>query len=350
MRTKRFGILGAVLAGGLVLVGCGTSEPEAPPAAEETEPTGEWAEVVAAAEGEGQVLVYSVLVPAVNALIEEGFEDAHPDIDLEIIGLAGAEINPRVQAERSADIATADLVIGVDYQEMLNYAANGDLYDAIGPNATDERWQESGGLIDGKIQMTAVTGIVMAWNTELVSEPPADLLDVLDERFEGMVGMPDHSNQAVASFWAFLEGLDPDYWEKLNALSPKIYPHAVAQQEAVISGEIGVSIYTVPAVLQPMVEQGAPLDWAAPNPMWGPQTLAYMPNWNPTNPNAAQVLFDWLASDEGQQVVATNNVSVLDTPGTLQPFADTSIVEFDTQLDPEWQAESERRWNEAFGR
>lgn len=355
MQRNRFKALGALAAASaLVLAGCASGEPDettGEPTGEPTAaPTGEWAEVVAAAEEEGTVLVYSVLVPAVNELVEEKFEEDYPGIDIEIVRVLGNEIDARMQAERETNTATADLVINVDYDSMLQYAADGDLYDALGPNATDERWIEAGGLIDDKIQLTATTGIVMAWNTDIVSEPPTSIEDVLDPRFDGLIGVPANDNLALSSFWAFLNDLTPTYWEELAALNPKYYSSAVPLQEALVAGEIGVTFYAVPAILNPVIEQGAPLDWAAPNPMWGPQTLSYMPNWNPTNPNAAQVVFDWLGSEAGQTVVGTDNVSVLDTPGTLQTFENTAVVDFDSQLDAAWVEEQQAEWRAVFGR
>lgn len=353
MRPIRLFTLGALaLTSALVLAGCSApadtaDTAELPPM---PEATGEWAEVVAAAEAEGVVSVYSVLVPAVNTKIEEEFEKAYPKIDIQIVRVLGNEIDARMKAERETGAATADLVLNVDYDSMLQYAADGDLFDAVGPNATDARWIESGGLIDDKIQLTATTGIVMAWNTDIVSDPPKNIEDILDDRFQGLVGVPANDNLSLASFWAFLTDLKPTYWEELADQDPKFYSSAVPTQEALVSGEIGVTFYAVPAILEPVIAQGAPLDWAAANPMWGPQTLSYMPNWNPSSPNAAQVVFDWLGSEQGQAVVGTDNVSVLDTPGTLQTFENTHMVDFDTQLDPEWVAAQQAEWRKVFGR
>lgn len=335
----------------VMLAGCsGAAAEEDSAPAPSVSVDGEWGEVIKAAEDEGVVSVYSVLVPAVNELVEKNFEKAYPGIDIQIVRVLGNEIDAKLDAERSTGAPTADLVLNVNYDSMLKYAEDGDLYEALGPNATSDEWVESGGLIDGSIQLTAVTGIVMAWNTDIVTDPPKNIEDLLDDRFDGLIGVPNNDNLALASFWAFLNDVDPKYWDKLADLDPQFYASAVPTQEALVAGEIGVTFYAVPAILEPVIAQGAPLDFGVPTPMWGPQTLSYMPNWNSEHPNAAQVLFDWLGSPEGQETVGANNVSVLDVPGTLQTFEDTRMVDFDTQLDPAWVAEQQAEWREVFGR
>ncbi|GIL34117.1 ABC transporter substrate-binding protein [Phycicoccus sp. DTK01] len=337
------------VAAGLLLAGCGEPVTGGGGSAG-TLATGGWDSVVKAADQEGTATVYSILVPAVNDRIEKGFEAKYPDIDLQIVRVLGTEIDAKLNAERDTKAPTADLVINANYDSMLKWAKAGDLFDAQGPNATDEQWKSANGLIDGKIQMTAVTGIVMAWNTDIVKDPPKTLTDFLDPRFKGQIGVPDNNNLPLASFWSFLKDQEPDYWDKLVAQQPKVYPSAVPLQEALVSGEIGVTFYSVPAILKPVMAQGAPVDMAVPTPMWGPQTLSYMPKWNSAHPNAAQVLFDWLGSADGQTAVGTDNVSVLDVPGTLQSFKDTKVVDFDTQLDPSWVDAEQADWRKVFGR
>src|SRR5690606_25857312 len=60
---------------------------------------GDWDSIVAAAVEEGEVTLYSVVVPEINDRLESAFEDAYPDIDLEIIRTVGGEIDANLDAE-----------------------------------------------------------------------------------------------------------------------------------------------------------------------------------------------------------------------------------------------------------
>jgi len=138
------------------------------------------------------------------------------------------------------------------------------------------------------------------------------------------------------------ENFGADFVQKLAALKPRIYPGALPLAQAVVSGEIAVALHTQPLIDE--AKKGAPVGWGlAPNPwgarFWG-QILKRAPH-----PNAAQVLANFIVTQEGQEALTRIAASVL--PNVKGAIATTAnIRRLDTvKLTPEFVADYRQKWN-----
>lgn len=333
----------------LALVGCdagGGAEAAAERA--DTVESGTWEEVVAQAEEEGKVTYYSSQnLPNVEAL-EKAFEAEYPKIDLEFVRALPQDLVPRLEIEFSSGQGEADVYTTADAEWPVAALEGGNLSEVRGPRFASEEFDHENLLFDDAyfVGHAATNGI--AWNTDLYPDGLATTSDLLDpELAGGMIGIPEASNTALTDFFVFLEETEGrEFVEQLAAQQPRIYSGGVPIIEALSSGEIAATVYAQP-VIEAAIAQGAPLDWTMPERSWGAlfysQVLATAPH-----PAAAQVLADFMLSDEGQKALAEGAVAAM--PGIENSLADiqTLRVQDPDKLTPEFVTEYQTRWRELF--
>lgn len=315
-------------------------------------PDGAWGDTVRAAADEGELTMYSVMLPDINESLEKGFEKAYPDVDLEVVRVLGNEIDARLDAEQKTGADGADVVTNVNYGWMVDAATSGELIAPVGPNATASRWATAPASAEGGLlQTTSVTALGIAYNTDLITDAPAGYEDLLKPEFKGKIGLVNNADQAATDLYAWMtDTFGEDYWNGLAAQDPTFYDSAVPLQEALVSGEIAVAVWGANALVQPAMSEGAPVDFVLGDPGWSPQVVTYIPKWS-AHPNAAQLLYDFLASDDGQAIVGNGNVSALpDVPGSLGDTTEVTIIDLDRVTNSDWVAEQQATWRETFGR
>jgi iron(III) transport system substrate-binding protein len=313
--------------------------------------TPEWDAVVAAAEEEGTVTMYSVALPAISERLEAAFEKAYPDIDLQITRLLSAEIDGKLDAERDTGSGGADIVSHVNYAWM-DAAQHADrLVEPVGPDATGPEWKGTPYLRDGALQMTVLPAIGIAWNTSIVDKPLDGFDDFLDPSLAGgAIGIVDPAAPAVGDFYAFLEDEQgPEFLGQLAAQQPKKYPSAVPLEQALAAGEVGVAIYSSGVGISDAKSKGAPVEFHLPTPSWSPTNITYILA-NATHPNAAQVLFNFMATREGQSAIAIGNVSPLvDIEGTAGNASSVTAINIERVLSPDFTKSYYDTWLATFG-
>lgn len=311
-----------------------------------------WADIVAAAKKEGKVKMYSTMVPTINADLEAGFESAYPEIDLEITRTVGMEINATLDAERSTGADGADIVGHVNFDWIFDPAHKDYFTKPLGPNATAATWVGTPYLVNDTIQMSLLTALGIAYNTEFVESAPAGYMDLLKPEFgNGRIGLVDNTHGPATDLYKWMEEtFGADYLPKLAAQNPRFYTTAVPLQEALLSGEIAVAVWGVNALVQPAKAKGAPLEFVLGNPGWSTVNFTYMLSWA-KRPNAAQVLFDYMASPDGQAVLAKGNISTQpNVPGTLGDISSVTPLDYQRTIDVDWLAKEQADWREIFGR
>src|SRR4051794_37834691 len=87
----------------------------------------EWNKVVADAEREGSVVLYSVIVPPVMQSVAAAFKKAYPKIEFQFIRNTEAVLIPKVEQEQSLKALAADLYTGTTYDFFTKQNAEGKL-------------------------------------------------------------------------------------------------------------------------------------------------------------------------------------------------------------------------------
>lgn len=334
----------ALVSAALLASGCGSGQETASGPVE-----GDWDAVVAAAEDEGEVLLYSTQHPDNLERLETAFEAAHPEIDLEFVRGTDVEINPRVETEAQTGKGTADVHVTSDAAWAERAAESGDLSTpVVGPAFDDPEYDRDASIMGDSLFLASAAVMSMGWNTDAVPEGLDSVEDLLDPRFTGKVGVVDPSGFAsVVDEYRFFESQwgDGDFNERLAELEPRVYPSVLGIAQALSSGEISVTPMVAPLVRE--VEAGAPVDWALPEPAWGVPYAGHVLASSP-HPNAAQVLADFIVSAEGQEALSVGTGSVL--PGVDSAIARAQDIPFpDTStLTPEKVAAYQQEWEAMF--
>lgn len=301
-----------------------------------------------AAEKEGQLVIYTANQLESEQDLVAQFNKKYPNIDVEIVRAPGGRLATRIETEVAADKLTADVIDMSDRglvegfkQVFAEYAP---------PNAA----QYPDELKDiPNVWPKTVWGFVLAYNVPSGVTPPTSWADLTKEEYYGKVGTVVANSGGSTWTRALFERkvVSDDYWEKLAANKPMLYPSGAPTASGIVRGEALLGGVQSNSVI-PMVREGAPIKVVYPSE--GIPVTASVAGIvkDSKNPNAARLFMDWALSAEGQSAWVDNGggFTVMED-GPLPEGADASIkiwipdTEEFTSLRNEWLAE----WNQVFG-
>lgn len=331
----------------------------------------EWETVVAAAEEEGAVIMYSLEPVDTLEQLKVAFEEEYPDITMTPIRLTSAELIERVEQERAGG-GDAGLITSTDPGIMVGLDEGGDLADLTGPS-----FEEVADTIEEfpLLQRSPNTMVMsaqpyyMIWNTDLVEEPIDDYADILEraDEFRGSFGAIGFVGPSLSVFYsALIRGVDgedpveqyketgkissPFLEELASRVEPRLYESGVPMTQAVAAGESKASFFGVATTLAELQAAGAPIEGvlsetAPTNAVFTSGVTAWAPN-----PNAALVLANFMLSEAGQEVLAgRGNFAVReDVPGSVGS-AEGMYLPPDEVLDAEYVAVLQSYFQEVMG-
>ncbi|MBG6096245.1 ABC transporter substrate-binding protein [Nocardioides luteus] len=346
IRRRLFALAAATVALATTLTACGG-------AATETELAGSWDEIVAAAKDEGSVTLYSTHAPDNLELLKKAFE-AKYGIKLNYVRGTDADIVPKVETEIQTGQGTADVQMATDAGFMDRATKEDWNVEVVGPSFDNADYKRSESIKDGKWFLSSATVFGYGWNTSKLPKGLHTYEDVLAADTKG--GKLGITNPAgIPTYVDMYRRIDADWGggfvEKLAAQKPRIYPSAVAIDQAIASGEIWGSP-TVGTTMLDTKASGAPVDFVVPkDPFgvpWYSQVLASAPH-----ANAAQVLADFMVTPEGQAAISHNYVAALPgIDGTGVPGSDLLAQDIELPdpktLDQDSVNEYQKQWESLF--
>ena len=282
-------------------------------------------ELIEAAKKEGKVVYYTAdFLETEQETIKE-FNKRFPFVRVEVVRAPGGQLITRIQTEAAANKLSADIVKHSDRGLMIGIA---DLFqDYAPPNAKDYREDL---LVSPKFWPTATLGWAIAYNTELVKNPPKSWMDLTKPEYNnkqiGQVIAPSGGTTWTRAMFE-REVLGEDYWKKQAATTPVLYPSGAPTSDAVVRGEVSIAplLYNIIYVKK---RDGAPVEIIFPpegvpvNPYAAgiPKTSA--------NPNAAKLFMNWLLSEEAQAFLIREqgNLTGLKKPPVNPPGFDPEKV------------------------
>lgn len=282
-----------------------------------------WETVVAAAKKEGRVVFYAIDIKAHTQVVAEAFQKKYPEIKIVWHNGNTVEMSTRLAAEEKAQSETADVFSTIEPTVMSRWSAEGKLRPIIGPNyaeLTKSVFAKYPDLAPGDDRaMYSGVAYNIAWNTDRIKNPItgyADLVARVNELSNGRLGAIAWLGQASGLFYSNIEervsgidltkDMDKSAWlTKLGALKPKFYNSGSPVAQAVASGEVSAGIYAPVPSLVSLKGMGAPIEFVFDKSV--PTSVGYMlvNLKRGSNPNAAQVLIDFLLSEEGQEAAAS---------------------------------------------
>src|ERR1039458_1877158 len=140
-------------------------------------------ELIAAAKAEGKLVYYTANFAEIEQQVIKEFNKRFPDLKVEMVRAPGGQLITRVRTEAAAGKLIADVVDHSDRALMLPLA---DLFqDYAPPNATD---YDPAALVSPKFWPRATVVWSIAYNTELVKDPPKTWMDLTKPEYDKMTG------------------------------------------------------------------------------------------------------------------------------------------------------------------
>src|SRR6202140_3241602 len=307
-------------------------------------------ELIEAARKEGRLTYYTANFAEVEREVISAFNKRFPFISVEMVRAPGGQLITRVKTEAAAGKLAADIVDHSDRGLMLELV---DLFqDYAPPNAADYITDV---LVSPKLWPRATLVWSIAYNTELVKNPPKSWMDLTKPEYgNGQIGQG--IGPSGGTTWTRImferQVLGEDYWRKQAATKPVLFPSGAPLSDSLVRGEVSIAplLYNI---IWTKKHDGAPVE--AFFPPEGVPINPYasgIPKTAP-HPNAAKLFLNWCLSEEGQtfMIKELGNLTSLKEQFYPEGF-DPKIVKvwlpkFDDyqKLHGPWVAE----WDKTFG-
>ena len=327
--------------GAALLAGCQSQSPAAAPAASRTSggATGSagtapadwqqrWDEMVQAARREGSVVFSGPPTPDVRTRVSATFKERF-GVEVEYLGGRRGDLIARLQSERAAGLYTVDVVVGGAQTIAVEFYPQ-KLIDPIRPVLIHPEVLDGSKWKPGKIwfidpddqyalRLTNSVTPILGINTTRVN--PAEIKsvqDLLNPRYRGMIAQDDPTVSGTGSNTAAYlnKALGEDFIRRLYVDQQCQFTRDRRQ----LSDWLGRGTYPIVIhpndadVLGPLLDDGFPIHVIPGFPDLPPTVTAgsgimIMLNKAP-HPNAAALLVNWLASQEGLGIYSKAERSV----------------------------------------
>ncbi len=214
-------------------------------------------ELIEAAKKEGKFVLYTANFTEVEQETIRAFNKRFPFVRVEMVRAPGGQLITRVRTEAAAGKLSADVV---DHSDRGLMQALEDLFqDYAPPNAADYMPEV---LISKKLWPRVTLGWSIAYNTELVKNPPKSWMDLTKPEYG-----PKLIGQVIApsggTTWTRVmferQVLGEDYHKKQAATRPVLYPSGAPLADALVRGEVSIApeLYNIVYVKK---RDGAPIE------------------------------------------------------------------------------------------
>src|SRR5882757_9066990 len=186
-------------------------------------------ELIAAAKAEGKLVYYTANFAEVEQQVIKAFNKRFPEIRIEMVRAPGGQLITRVKTEAAAGKLIADVVDHSDRSLMVELV---DLFqDYTPPNAADYNPEA---LVSPKLWPRATLVWSIAYNTELVKDPPKTWWDLTKPQYDKLTAQV--FAQSGGTTWTRImferQVLGEDYWAKQASTHPVLYPSGAPMSDA----------------------------------------------------------------------------------------------------------------------
>lgn len=287
-----------VLLLGLVVAGCGGGSTTGGGSVELTEAE---ARLYTEAQAQAPLVWYSSQDPERNDAVVEAFSQKYPELRVTSFRLASGQLATRYSQERQAGLVNAGLVT-VAAPEFIASGLEADWFQTFGKSEFPELANLPERFFNQGVATTGISVFGIGYNTELVENAPATWPDMLAPRYQGQIIFGDPRNvpayMALAQVW--LDEYGPDFLRQLAAQRLTVVGSMVPGTQQLAAGEAAIGLPSVLTVLQPLIEQGAPLAFVTPDVTTGNEFQTTISTGS-QSPAAARLLYQFLSTDEGQR-------------------------------------------------
>jgi iron(III) transport system substrate-binding protein len=267
-----------------------------------------WDAVVAAANKEGKVVLYSAQPAAVTEQVMKLFNAQYPGIQVSIVNDSAAVLATRYESERKASgHSPGDVLDGATFGPMT-FRYPDWFNDVLGaapdfvPNFAE--FPESAKY--KKSIISAAYDWNFAYNASVLK--PADLpkswVDIADPKWKGRGAMVDPRTSASYMSWFVFERkeLGDDFIRALAANNFTLTNGGLPTAQAVASGQVEFGFPIARSHSAAIRANGAPVAHVDLKPFEVNTTAMSLPTDSPS-PNAARVLANFMLSPEAQEAI-----------------------------------------------
>ncbi len=329
-------------------------------------------QILAAAEKEGKIVIYSTTDSVATAPLLKDFGALYPKITVEYNDMNSTEIYNRFLSEAAAGGGSADLLWSSAMDLQIKLANDGNALAYQSPEAAHlPAWA----VWKNEAFGTTFEPIAFVYNKRLLKpeEVPhshAELIKLLKanpERFKGKVTSYDPERSGIGFLLITQDArTDPAFAEAAKAygkVGVKLYPSTGAMMERILSGEhlIGFNMIGSYAIAKqrkdPSLGVVYPKDYTLVM-----SRIAIIPKMA-KRPNAGKVFLDYLLSSRGQEIIGNKaalfsirpDVQGETTAATLNKEMGSSLKPIPVSpsllvyLDQSKRLEFLKQWQEALG-
>jgi iron(III) transport system substrate-binding protein len=307
--------------------------------------------LVAAANKEGALVLYTASLTEVVQETINVFNKSFPNIRVNMVRASGGQLITRIRSEAAAGKLEADVIDHSDRGQSKSIEAL--FADYAPPNAADYLPET---LVSPKLWPTTTPAWCIAWNPEIVDNPPKSWMDLCKPDYAGgKIGQVIAESGGTTWTRVMFERqvLGEDYWAKQAATKPKLFPSSAPLCDAVIRGEVAMGPILM-SIVYGKKKDGAPIDM-----IYGPEGVPITPYGTgiaaaSRHPNAARLWMDWSLSDDGQiaSIRDQGNVTALRNPPIATPAFDPKIDKLWTPNFGQFQTLHDawmEDWNKTYG-
>jgi iron(III) transport system substrate-binding protein len=270
--------------------------------------------IVAGAEQEGSVVVYSATDSASADALLKDFRALYPKVQVRYHDLNSSEIYNRYLSEAAANAETADVLWSGAMDLQLKLVADG---HALAHRSPESAKMPKWAVYEDRAWGTTFEPLVMAYNKRLlpadaVPSSHADLLRLLKERPQVFAGGKLTTYDPEKSGFAFMlmthdEKYFPQFWELAAAFgrgTGRFYPSSGTMIERITSGEhlLGFNVIGSYVVLRQRKDPDLGLVYPS-DYVLVMSRVAFITK-NARRPNAGKLFMDYLLSARAQTIMA----------------------------------------------
>ncbi|MCI8816512.1 MAG: ABC transporter substrate-binding protein [Angelakisella sp.] len=301
-----------------LLAGCGGSPAPAPaspaptPSSDAGTPAPSSDATPAGSDATGSVMLYSSMQEEQLIAIKEGFNKKYPNIKMEYYFAGTSKVVTKISTEAQAGHVDADVIWVGDAADYVSFKENNILQPYTSPEL-------DGGAIDkayvdpeGYYTAGRLVGVGIAYNNALVTpeEAPKTWNDLLDPKWKDQVVMSDPGTAGTTKYWmnAIMcsDKYGTDYMQKLhdNGCLLESGTTATHNQLAASAYKVGVCLDYVSANL---IKDGSPITFLYPEETVSiASPIGLVKDCN--NEANGKLLYDFILSKEGQEILVANNL------------------------------------------
>lgn len=283
----------------------------------------EWARVVAAAQREGRVVVYTPLAPEARTALGERFKEKY-GIAVEWVSASPSALTQKVLTERRAGIYDVDVIVtGTSTQAATLKPAGVTeplestiiLPEVKDPNAWyggDLLWVDKGRHLLGFLGYLEPALVI---NTDVVKEGEIKAYkDLLDPKWKKRIIIQDPTIAGSALWWFSAVSsriMDIDYMRQLARQEPVVSRDFALAGRWLAQGKYPVGIAIKTGVIAELIKAGAPVKVVIPEEgtyLVRGGGIVSLVNRAP-HPNTARAFINWLLTREAQAIYSKAELS-----------------------------------------